>query len=134
MNVVYLRAAAADADWRDAALCAQTDPDLWFPELGGTGSPARRICAACPVQAECLDAAISMVPLPQAGIWAGLGYQALRREAARRGRPIPCETCGEMFTLPNPDHPVIYCSSSCRRVRRRAQQAAWERRERKAAA
>jgi len=30
-----------------SALCAQTDPELFFPEKGGSARPAKKICAAC---------------------------------------------------------------------------------------
>ncbi|MEU6661215.1 WhiB family transcriptional regulator [Streptomyces sp. NPDC046821] len=36
----------------DAALCAQTDPEIFFPEKGSYSRP-KRVCAACPVQEEC---------------------------------------------------------------------------------
>lgn len=45
---------AAGVDWRDSALCAQTDPDLWFPEIGGPAREAKQVCRRCPVTAECL--------------------------------------------------------------------------------
>ena len=45
-------------EWTDQALCAQTDPELFFPDKGGTAI-ARKICAPCPVKNECLEWAIS---------------------------------------------------------------------------
>lgn len=58
-------------DWTDAALCAQTDPDLFFPAYRANSFArlARRICASCPVRAECLDYALGYPDLD--GIWAG---------------------------------------------------------------
>lgn len=36
------------------ALCAQTDPDLFFSEVGGTHTTlAIRICTGCPVRTQC---------------------------------------------------------------------------------
>ena len=56
--------------WTERALCAQIDPDLWFPEPTGLGPlmarQARAVCARCPVQAECLDAGAGSM-----GIWGG---------------------------------------------------------------
>lgn len=46
-------------DWRDSALCAQTDPALWFPEKGDNATEAKKICAGCDVSAECLADALS---------------------------------------------------------------------------
>jgi WhiB family redox-sensing transcriptional regulator len=40
-------------DWRDQALCAQSDPELFFPGSNGSVKPALRICHDCPVMAEC---------------------------------------------------------------------------------
>lgn len=45
-------------DWRADALCAQTDPDAFFPENSQSTLPARRTCARCPVVAECLAYAL----------------------------------------------------------------------------
>jgi WhiB family redox-sensing transcriptional regulator len=40
--------------WMADALCAQADPDTWLEGLAGGGSQtAKRICAGCPVIAEC---------------------------------------------------------------------------------
>lgn len=42
-------------DWQDDAVCAETDPDLFFPDSGETYKSlrAREFCAVCPVIAEC---------------------------------------------------------------------------------
>lgn len=51
---------AVDRSWRDDALCAQVDPELWYPEVAGTSSKdAKRICGRCPVRKVCLDDAIT---------------------------------------------------------------------------
>lgn len=44
--------------WVDQALCAQTDPELFFPDRGGPTRTPKRICGRCPVAAECLDYAM----------------------------------------------------------------------------
>jgi WhiB family redox-sensing transcriptional regulator len=41
--------------WQDDALCAQTDPDAFFPTKGGSVQEALSICAACTVRQQCLD-------------------------------------------------------------------------------
>lgn len=41
--------------WRDEALCAQVDADLFFPEKGGSSKEPKKVCRACPVRAECLE-------------------------------------------------------------------------------
>ena len=36
--------------WQDRALCAQTDPEAFFPEKGGSTREAKRICLGCEVR------------------------------------------------------------------------------------
>jgi WhiB family redox-sensing transcriptional regulator len=48
-----------DRRWRDDALCTQTDPEIFFPEVGETPHAALRVCAICPVRAECLADALN---------------------------------------------------------------------------
>jgi WhiB family redox-sensing transcriptional regulator len=54
---------SADAlvGWQQWAACAApgVDPELFFPEQGGTAAPAKRICASCPVRAACLADALA---------------------------------------------------------------------------
>lgn len=72
----------------EPALCAETDPELFFPEQGsGTSGPvlaARRICGACPAQAECLEWALDY-PENLSGIWGGTSERERRK--LRVGRP-----------------------------------------------
>lgn len=70
-----------DLDWQENALCAQTDPEAFFPEKGGTTKPAKKICEHCDVKAECLDYAIRHDE--RFGIWGGLSERE-RRKLKRR--------------------------------------------------
>lgn len=63
--------------WTEAALCAQVDPELWFPEKGGTTEPAKAVCARCDVKAECLDYALAHGE--RFGIWGGVSERTRRR-------------------------------------------------------
>ncbi|MDQ3885564.1 MAG: WhiB family transcriptional regulator [Actinomycetota bacterium] len=38
--------------WVADALCAEVDPELWYPDKGGSTWPARRICQRCPVRPD----------------------------------------------------------------------------------
>ncbi len=72
--------AAADdeePDWQERALCAQTDPEAFFPEKGGSTREAKRICSGCEVRAECLDYALAHDE--RFGIWGGLSERERRR-------------------------------------------------------
>ncbi|GEO96768.1 WhiB family transcriptional regulator [Kocuria turfanensis] len=63
--------------WQTDALCAQTDPEAFFPEKGGSTRDAKRVCEACPVQSACLDYAMSKDE--KFGIWGGLSERERRR-------------------------------------------------------
>ncbi len=73
--------------WAELALCAQADPDAWFPDKGRQAAMAKRICAARPVRALCPDYALS-----GAGTWGGIatgiwgGTTPGERAALRRQR------------------------------------------------
>jgi WhiB family redox-sensing transcriptional regulator len=90
-------------DWSADALCAQTDPEAFFPEKGGSIKDAKQVCNGgtgrepCPVRDECLTAALDRDE--RHGVWGGksererralrrrLGYPTRQqaRERARRG-------------------------------------------------
>ena len=63
--------------WQDRALCAQTDPEAFFPEKGGSTREAKRICSGCEVKAECLEYALHKDE--RFGIWGGLSERERRR-------------------------------------------------------
>jgi WhiB family transcriptional regulator, redox-sensing transcriptional regulator len=63
--------------WQERALCAQTDPEAFFPEKGGSTREAKKICVQCPVRAECLEYALSNDE--RFGIWGGLSERERRR-------------------------------------------------------
>lgn len=62
--------------WMDSALCAQTDPDMFFPENGASARPAKKICAECPVREACLEFALRTNV--DDGVWGGLSITELR--------------------------------------------------------
>lgn len=70
-------------EWMAAGICAQTDPDAFFPEKGGSTREAKAICRSCPVRAACLDYALEHEE--RYGIWGGLSERERRRlrDAAR---------------------------------------------------
>jgi WhiB family redox-sensing transcriptional regulator len=66
-----------DLGWQDRALCAQTDPEAFFPEKGGSTREAKRVCRSCEVRAECLEYALENDE--RFGIWGGLSERERRR-------------------------------------------------------
>jgi WhiB family transcriptional regulator, redox-sensing transcriptional regulator len=68
-------------EWQERALCAQTDPEAFFPEKGGSTREAKRICSRCEVRAECLEYALGQDE--RFGIWGGLSERE-RRKLKRR--------------------------------------------------
>jgi len=58
-------------DWRDLALCAEADPEAWFPEKGGATKAAKNVCRWCDVREDCLDYALANPDLTGFGIWGG---------------------------------------------------------------
>ncbi|WP_150462707.1 WhiB family transcriptional regulator [Nesterenkonia ebinurensis] len=69
--------------WQVDALCAQTDPEAFFPEKGGSTRDAKKVCGACTVKQECLDYALANDE--RFGIWGGLSERE-RRKLKRRAR------------------------------------------------
>lgn len=63
--------------WQERALCAQTDPEAFFPEKGGSTREAKRICLGCEVKDECLEYALAKDE--RFGIWGGLSERERRR-------------------------------------------------------
>ncbi len=63
--------------WQSDSLCAQTDPEAFFPEKGGSTRDAKKICASCEVRAQCLEYALSNDE--RFGIWGGLSERERRK-------------------------------------------------------
>lgn len=55
--------------WMAEALCAQVDPDGFFPEKGGGTRAMKRVCAQCPVTEQCLRYALDRDE--SHGVWGG---------------------------------------------------------------
>ncbi len=63
--------------WQERALCAETDPEAFFPEKGGSTREAKKICTGCEVKLECLEYALGNDE--RFGIWGGLSERERRR-------------------------------------------------------
>ena len=73
--------------WHDLARCAETDPEMFFPEKGESVRPAKRVCAGCEVRAECLQDALDRGE--RFGVWGGLSERE-RRVLASQPSPVRC--------------------------------------------
>ncbi|PIE32047.1 MAG: WhiB family transcriptional regulator [Ilumatobacter coccineus] len=77
----------SDDQWRDDALCRNTDPELFFP-VGRTGTAlisidhAKQVCSECGVVQACLDFALDTNQ--DSGVWGGLSED--ERRSVRRKR------------------------------------------------
>lgn len=74
-----------DQEWYADALCAETDPEEFFPDKGGTSRHAKAICngdgtdarPACPVKEQCLTWALANDE--RFGIYGGLSERERRK-------------------------------------------------------
>ena len=71
-----------DEAWQERALCAQTDPEAFFPEKGGSTREAKRVCTTCEVRQECLEYAL--LNDERFGVWGGLSERERRKLAKAR--------------------------------------------------
>ncbi len=72
---------AGELQWQERSLCAQTDPEAFFPEKGGSTREAKRVCLSCEVRVECLEYALENDE--RFGIWGGLSERERRRVKKR---------------------------------------------------
>lgn len=108
-----------DETWQDDAICAQTDPEAFFPEKGGSTREAKKICLGCPVRLECLQFALDHHE--RFGIWGGLSERERRRLKRGQAPELPSKR------IP-PEHGTYACyQSGCRRTECCDAKAAYER-------
>lgn len=76
-------------EWKQHAACAGVDPEIFYPEHGGSSRPARAICATCPVREPCLRYALfNDSDAFSFGVWGGTSPRE-RRELRRLGSDEP---------------------------------------------
>ena len=86
--------------WQDKALCAETDPEAFFPEKGGSTAPAKAVCRGCEVRAECLGFALERDE--RFGIYGGLSERERRRLRHRFGRDVAAAVTSVIPSAPQP--------------------------------
>ena len=77
MAIVDGEAIEGELNWQERALCAQTDPEAFFPEKGGSTREAKKVCLGCDVRGECLEYALQNDE--RFGIWCGLSERERRK-------------------------------------------------------
>jgi WhiB family redox-sensing transcriptional regulator len=76
-ELLLLDGDAEEAGWQERALCAQTDPEAFFPEKGGSTREAKKVCLTCEVRNDCLEYAL--MNDERFGIWGGLSERERRK-------------------------------------------------------
>jgi WhiB family redox-sensing transcriptional regulator len=73
--------------WTESAVCQSVDPELFFPQKGGSVRAAKRVCAVCPVRADCLADALAHGE--RFGVWGGLSDRERLRLRLHGKPPTP---------------------------------------------
>ena len=68
---------STELSWQERSLCAQTDPEAFVPEKGGSTREAKKVCVGCEVRQECLEYALEHDE--RFGIWGGLSERERRK-------------------------------------------------------
>lgn len=70
--------------WMHEGACVGADPAMFFPRPGVVPVEARELCRGCPVQATCLEYALSFPSNHDHGVWGGTTERERRRMRQRR--------------------------------------------------
>lgn len=66
-----------DLSWQAKAACLEVEPEIFFPERGGSSKAARSVCSRCEVRVQCLRYALRN--REQFGIWGGTSERERRK-------------------------------------------------------
>lgn len=69
--------------WQDEAKCADVDNSLFFERA--TEKEAKRFCATCPVQGDCLEYSLIY---DNYGVWGGMSYKERKHKYSTNYRAI----------------------------------------------
>lgn len=106
--------------WQDLARCAEVDPEIFFPEKGGSVRAAKRVCRSCEVRDACLGFALENDE--KFGIWGGLSERERRRIRQQAETAPWCDSGRHQMTAANTcaDGRCLPCVLSAAQLRRRA--------------
>lgn len=90
--------------WDNTAVCATSDPELWFSPISPEQRLAQKFCQNCPIIDQCLDYAMRAEHgLPQRsrfGVWGGTTpHQRYRMDKALTEKENLCHTKQEYLDL-----------------------------------
>lgn len=94
-------------DWRERALCTQSDPEAFYPERGNSSGPAKAVCGQCEVTAECLIVALEQHDAH--GVWGGATYR--ERCAMQKRNPNIAADLRRQHGLPAAASPVEFAEA-----------------------
>lgn len=77
----------AGLGWHDDGLCAQTDPEIFFPDKGGSVREPKQVCRACTVRVECLEYALENDD--RFGVWGGFSREEREKAAPLYHAGVP---------------------------------------------
>lgn len=100
MGIITELFAARRESWHDRAVCAQTDPELFFPGKGelSKSKTAKQLCFTCPVRLQCLEWALANDE--RWGVWGGTtGYERSSLRDKRVRRPGMCGNGHELAVV-----------------------------------
>lgn len=86
------------AAWMDqhaeTAVCAEIDPEVWFPAKGGSPREAKRLCRSCLLLDACREWALAHPSETREGVWGGMTEEGRRAERRRRRRQSTAPVAG----------------------------------------
>ena len=109
------RALIAQPEWMADANCRGLDPNLFFSERGESTAPAKAVCRACDVQAECLAYAVNNGETK--GTWGGLSEMERRRVRRTSGLTVARKSVAKCGTLSGLDRHKRAGEPPCRACR-----------------
>ncbi len=103
--------------WLEDAACAEVDPELFFPQIGQSPIPAKRICQSCTVTDRCRDTWLTLsLEQRRWGVWWGTSMND-----RRTGRPSNfCRECEAIIPRRNGQQYCGPCGVARRAATRRA--------------
>ena len=111
-------------EWMQSAACRGMDVNIFYPPVGEHGTAAKRVCAGCPVAAECLAYAVNLGE--HHGIWGGVAEKQ-RRKIRSRAFARVADRCGTTAGyMAHYRHGTAICEPC--RLAQRAHEREWRRR------